>query len=156
MRQVLTSKLHTSSNVTLYWKKHNKISSSSTHISLAWVPSLPLDALHRVYRSILGVDSVHMATPLRCVAVQLWHCQTTVHIPLACLCRCLFVLQLFLCAGRALPCYMQGSQDVSIDHLPTGQCSHPHPLPSPTPAVPTPTSAINIIYQYHIFFVVSL
>lgn len=62
------------------------------------------------------------------------------------------VLRLFLCAGRALPCYMQGSQDVSIDHLPTGQCSRPHPLPSPTPAVPTPTTAINIIYQYHIFF----
>lgn len=59
-------------------------------------------------------------------------------------------LPLSVCVA-VVPCYMQGSQDVSIDHLPTGQCSHPHPLPLPTPAVPTPTSAINIIYQYHIF-----
>lgn len=150
MRQVLTSKLHTSSNVTLYWKKHNKISSSSTHISLAWVPSLPLDALHRVYRSVLGVNSVHMATPLRCVAVQLWHCQTTVHIPLlvsavVCLCCGCFCVLVELSRVTCRVHRMWASIISRLDNVPTPTpCLRPRQQCQlqPVPSI----SYINIIF----------
>lgn len=55
---------------------------SSTYISLVWVPSLPLGALHHVYKSVPGSGSVCMATPWSCLVVLLCRSQTSVHIPL--------------------------------------------------------------------------
>lgn len=68
-----------------------------------------------------------MATPWRCFEVLLRWSQTPIHIPLFS-CACVFVsLRICvccgcLCVGSALPCYMLGSQDVSIDCFSTGQC----------------------------------
>lgn len=78
--------------------------------------------------------------------------------PSALLCLCLSVYlcvpRLPVCAGSTLPCYMQGSQDVSIDHLLTGQCP-----PSP-PFSHASSANSNQCHQYHIsisyFFMVSL
>lgn len=65
----------------------------NTYLSMLWVRPLPLDRLHIVYISVLGVNCVCMATPWRYVVVLLCRSQTPVHIPLlstvfACLCVC--------------------------------------------------------------------
>lgn len=106
--------------------------SSSTYISLVWVPVLPLDALHHVYINILGITA-SLWLPHGGVWTSSCTSQTRVHIPLLpsslvplCICVCCGRLS----AGSALPCYMQGSQDVSIDRLLTG---HGLPPTSPLP-----------------------
>lgn len=69
---------------------------------MLWVPSLPLDRLHIVYISVLGVNCVLMATPWRYVVVLLCRSQTPVHIPLlsavfACLCVSVYVTAACVC-----------------------------------------------------------
>lgn len=119
---------------------------SNTYISLVWVPSLPLDAFHHVYIRILGIDSACVGYPMEVFGGLLVPVPNSSPHPFAPLCLCLSVYLCVrcgcLCVGSALPCYMLGSQDVSIDRLPTAQSPPPHP--PPTPAVPTATSTINI------------